>query len=87
MTLSRDEWLSRYRARILYHQPSMTRALLDDYATSDTYEAMSLEFPDEPEFAVDIDPDLAYVEQAPAKESAASVKQRRSRPEPSRHDD
>ena len=87
MALTRDEWLRRYRQRILYHQPSMSPALLDDYATLDTYHVMSLDFPDEPEFAVDIDPDLAYVEQAPSKESPSSAVPRRSRTEVSRHDD
>ena len=87
MALTRDEWLSRYRKRILYHQPAMSPALLDDYATVDTYDVMSLDFPDEPEFAVDIDPDLAYVGHAPAKETPSPSPQRRSRPELSPRDD
>lgn len=86
MALTRDEWLSRYRKRILYHQPELSAALLDGYATGDTYEVMSLDFPDDPEFAVDIDPDLAYVAQVPAKQTAPPT-QRRSRSESSKQDD
>ena len=61
MALSCAKWLERYRARIVYHQPGISRELLDSYATVDTFEVMSVDFPDDPEFAVDIDPDLAYV--------------------------
>ena len=86
MALTRDEWLRRYRARILYHQPDLGCEVLDDYVTTDTYEAMRVDFPDDPELAVDIDPDLAYADQVPVKKSL-SVAQSRRRSEVSQQED
>ena len=86
MALTCDEWLRRYRARILYHQPNLSRELLDDYGTIDTYQAMSLDFPDDPELAVDIDPDLAYVEHQPVRKGATFAPPRR-KPEVSKQED
>ena len=77
MALSSAKWLERYRARIVFHQPGISSELLDDYATMETYLVMSPDFPDDPEFAVDIDPDLAYVERPAPKKSASPLQPRR----------
>lgn len=86
MALSSAKWLERYRARILHHQPDISVGLLDDYATIETYDVMSPDFPDDPELAVDIDPDLAYVERPKPKKTSSASRSRRW-PDDSQRDD
>lgn len=76
MALSSSQWLERYRARIVSHQPDISRELLDDYATIETYEVMSEDFPNDPELAVDIDPDLARADRPPMKTGVPAVRKR-----------
>jgi hypothetical protein len=86
MALSSAKWLERYRARIVHHRPDISRELLDDYATIEAYEVMSVDFPDDPELAVDIDPDLAYVDHLPVKQPVSPIRKKRW-PESSPHED
>jgi len=55
-------------------------------ATIETYDVMSPDFPDDPELAVDIDPDLAYVERAKPKKTVSSPRSRRWQDDSQRDD-
>lgn len=74
MALSSDQWLKRYRARIVHHRPEISGELLNDYATIETYEVMRLDFADDPEMAVDIDPDLAYPDRSHSTKTASPAR-------------
>lgn len=51
--MDRNVWLSRYRARLLERRPSLTGEELDELASIEAHEALSAEYPDNPEKAVD----------------------------------
>jgi hypothetical protein len=60
--MDRNEWLRRYRARLLERRPSLTGEELDELANIEAHEALSADYPDNPERAVDDELDS---EQAP----------------------
>jgi hypothetical protein len=51
--LERNEWLRRYRARWLERRPSLTTEEIDEFADIEAHEALSADYPDNPEQAVD----------------------------------
>jgi hypothetical protein len=51
--LPRDEWLRRYRAELNGRCPTLTEEELAEYANIEAHEALSGEYPDNPERAVD----------------------------------
>ena len=51
--MNRDEWLRRYRARLLECEPSLSKEELEEVAGIEAHEALSAEYPNNPEQAVD----------------------------------
>lgn len=51
--MDRDEWLRRFRARLLKRNPSIPDDVLAAVAGMEAYEALSAAYPDNPEQAVD----------------------------------
>lgn len=56
--MERQEWLARYRAAILAKRPEMPLPVLDDLCGIPAHEALSIEYPDNPEKAVSDDRDF-----------------------------
>jgi len=54
-TLSPEEWLRRFRARLLERNPSITDDVLIKVAGIEAYETLNARYPDNPENAVDDD--------------------------------
>jgi hypothetical protein len=53
MEMSREEWLRRYRAHYKSRKPDLPEEYLDDIVTIEAHEALSGEYPNDPERAVD----------------------------------
>ena len=51
--MDRDEWLRRFRARLLELNPSIPDDVLAAMAGIEAHEALSADYPDNPEKAVD----------------------------------
>jgi hypothetical protein len=51
--MDREEWIRRFRARLLERNPSMAADVLAGIAGSEAYDALSAHYPDNPEDAVD----------------------------------
>jgi hypothetical protein len=51
--MTRIEWLRRYRERYHSRRPHLTAKQLDDLADVEAYDALSGEFPDDPEAAAE----------------------------------
>ena len=51
--MDRNEWLRRYRARLIERQPSLSEEELEEVAGIEAHEALSAEYPNNPEQAVD----------------------------------
>lgn len=52
LTLDREEWLRRFRKHLALRYPGFTAEMLAEY-TEDAYEALSSDYPSDPEKAVD----------------------------------
>ena len=57
--LAPKEWLRRYRAQLAKRCPQYDKEMLDELTGLEAHEALSAEYPDNPELAVDEDPDIA----------------------------
>lgn len=51
--MDRNEWLHRYRVHWLKRRPEITSEELGEWANGEAHEALSAEYPDNPEKAVD----------------------------------
>ena len=51
--MDRDEWLRRFRARLLERNPSIPDDVLAAVAGIEAYEALSRDYPENPEKAVE----------------------------------
>ena len=51
--MDRDEWLRRFRARLMERNPSIPADVLAGVAGTEAYESLSAKYPDNPENAVD----------------------------------
>ena len=50
--MDREEWIRRFRARLLERNPSMAADVLAGIAGPEAYETLSAHYPDNPEDAV-----------------------------------
>ena len=57
MEMPRDEWLRRFRARYKVRRSVLSEEYLDEIASLEAHEALSGEYPNEPELAADVDLD------------------------------
>ena len=55
--MDRDEWLRRFRARLLERNPAIPVDVLAGMAGIEAYESLSAKYPDNPENAVDDEAD------------------------------
>jgi hypothetical protein len=55
MVMDREEWLRRFRARLLERNPSMAADVLAGIAGTEAYETLGGKYPDNPEDAVEDD--------------------------------
>jgi hypothetical protein len=51
--MDREEWLRRFRARLMERNPSIPANVLGELAGDEAYESLSAEYPEDPEKAVD----------------------------------
>ncbi|MGH8139896.1 MAG: hypothetical protein ACREVV_17095 [Steroidobacteraceae bacterium] len=51
--MNREEWLHRYRARLIERRPGLTSRDLDDFAGMQAYADLCVDHPEQPEKAAD----------------------------------